>query len=76
MKVKITNGVVVKGFPGVQKGDVIDVPDNLASELIACNNAVKDYGIETREPEIENRDPGFSVASASEITKRPRRKSV
>lgn len=63
-RVKLICNVVVAGVPGAKPGDVLDVPHNVASELIDGKWAVEvletqsaSTVIQTREPQAENRDP-------------------
>ncbi len=64
-KIRMTKGVVVKGHPGVSVGDEIDVAWHLADQLVIEGLAeeVKEVKasiaevIETREPEVEAREP-------------------
>ena len=65
MMIRLTQSTVVKGCPGVIVGDVINVPDNVARDLIAFGVGVEfkpeaktePAVIETREPAVETRDP-------------------
>lgn len=78
MKIQIKRSVVVAGFPGVQVGDVIDAPEEVAGNLIIEGIAAPwresalapPEGIETREPEIEQRDPGLSTESLRPVKRR------
>ena len=63
MKIRLTRGCIVPGHPHAQPGDVLDVPPNIAQDLLAIGRAVRVedaapvQAIEVREPVIENRDP-------------------
>ncbi len=62
MKVKITKPVVIGGFPGAVPGDVIEMTDKQASQIIVegWGEAFKsepEAAVETRTPEVETRDP-------------------
>lgn len=60
MKIKIKDSIVIAGYPGVGLGDVIEVPDPVARGLINVGYAVEFYSppeiVESRSPEVENRD--------------------
>jgi hypothetical protein len=61
MKVRIVKSAVIHGFVGVQVGDVVEMSDRQASEVIGAGLAKQFSGeeekTETRVPEIESRDP-------------------
>jgi hypothetical protein len=58
MRVKLIRGCLVPGFPSAQPGQIIDVPPDVAQDLLAIRKAVlPPETIEVREPEVENRDP-------------------
>ena len=70
MRLRLIKSVVVEGRPGVQVGDVFEVSKD--SGLVAAGYAVvvggdaaetnvasQPHPIETREPEVEARDPKF-----------------
>ena len=70
MRIKLLKSCVVRGHDGVKPGDVFDVRPDVASVLIGCKFAVEwreespavaPAVIETREPRVEVRDPGFSA---------------
>ena len=74
MKIKLKQSVVVRGHPGVKAGDEIEAAPQLSSELLGLGLAeIAAETIQTREPVIENRDPGTQPVQPS----KPRRsKSV
>jgi hypothetical protein len=65
MRVRLLKSIVVPGFPGVVAGTVLEVPDRLASVLLGRGHAeiaekaptTSREAIETRDPEVEARDP-------------------
>jgi hypothetical protein len=61
MKVRIVQSAVIRGFPGVKVGDVIEMTDPQAAEVVGMQLGVEFKGdspaVETREPEVEHRDP-------------------
>lgn len=52
---------MVPGFPTAKPGDVLDVPNDIAQDLLAIRKAERVVDapprIEVREPEIDSRDP-------------------
>ena len=74
MTIRITRPVVVKGFPGAGVGDVLEVPAGIAGDLLGLNAAVECKAVEavepvqTREPEIENREPEIRTTKRSKKT--------
>ena len=69
MKLKLTKPVVVKGFPGIAVGDVIEVSERFASELLAEGIAAPVETIQNRDPIIENRDPETQPSPPSKRTR-------
>lgn len=61
MKIRLTRGCLVSGFPNAKPGDVLDVPNDVAHTLLAIRKAERvtttAAKIEVREPAIETRDP-------------------
>lgn len=64
MRIKLTRGCIVPGFPSAQPGDTLNVPDDIGRDLLAIRKAVlvvevkaAPEPIQTREPAIETRDP-------------------
>lgn len=60
VKIKLTRGCIVPGHPTAQPGDVLEVSADVGNDLLAIRKAVRVVeleAIETREPEIENREP-------------------
>ncbi len=62
MKIRILQPVVIGGFPGAVPGDVIEMTESQAAEILGSR-----YGevfksgpveaVETRTPEVETREP-------------------
>ena len=58
MLIKLTQPIVVKGYPGIIVGVPEEVEDRLAESLISSGRAVAAAAtIQNREPMVENRDP-------------------
>lgn len=64
MKLKLLKAVVVKGCPGITVGDVFECPDNIGRDFVieglaevATVEPAKVEPVQTREPEVEHRDP-------------------
>lgn len=65
MKIQLTDLVIVQGHPNAKPGDVLDLTAGDAATLIHMGKAVEYVGhaapapevVQTREPEVENRDP-------------------
>lgn len=62
MKLKLIKPVVIQGRPGVLLGSVFEIEDRRGFELLQLRIAepardVAPDPIQTREPEVENRDP-------------------
>ena len=54
MLIKITRGCLVPHHPEATVGSILDLPHEVASVLLAIGKAER---YETREPEVEHRDP-------------------
>jgi hypothetical protein len=61
MRIKLLKGVIVRAVPHAQPGQVYDVPADEANLLIAYGDAIREpdavIAVETREPEVESREP-------------------
>lgn len=60
IRIKLTRGCIVPGHPTAQPGDVLEVANNVAQDLLAIRKAVRvDFveEVETRVPVVESRDP-------------------
>ena len=58
MLIKLTQPIVVRGYPGIIVGVPEEVEDRLAEQLISSGRAVAAAAtIQNREPMVENRDP-------------------
>ncbi len=68
MRIKLKASIVVAGFSNKQQGDVFDVPGHLGWHLVANRWAEEvavpqapPEAIQTREPQVENRDPQLAA---------------
>lgn len=67
MLIKLTQPIVVRGYPGIIVGVPEEVEDRLAESLISSGRAVATAAtIQNRDPVVENRDP---------VTQTPQNKS-
>ena len=68
MKLRLTKPVVIQGYPGIKVGDTFDTdnPNEYAGYVEEVKESEKKYAlkpvsdpfaVETREPEVEVRDP-------------------
>jgi len=60
VKIKLIRGCIVPGHPHAQPGDTLEVSRDVGTDLLAIGKAVRVVEVETvqtREPEIENREP-------------------
>ena len=60
MRVRLLRATIIKDWPDITPGAVLDLPDPIAVGLIATGRAVRVNDaetIQTREPHVETRDP-------------------
>ena len=76
-KVKLIQGVVVKGHPGVVQGSTIEADPRTAHELVTSGWAVyvteipveQREEVQTREPIIQQRDPQTQPSQSAKRTR-------
>ncbi len=68
MRIKLKASIIIADYPGKQVGDIFDLPASLGYHLITNRWAEQIIPsesppevIETREPEVQNRDPQPAV---------------
>lgn len=76
IKLKFLRGCVVSVGVTAKAGDVLDVPANIAADLIGLRRAVvapaeDPVQIETREPHVEARDPAIETPVKRLYSRRP-----
>jgi len=80
MRIRLTKSCIVRGHPGAQVGDVLEVSAGDGVLLIGSGKAVMSDGalasdgftthnIMAREPEVENRDPAPPVVKPKRTKK-------
>ena len=71
MLIKLIRGCIVPGFPAIKPGDVVDVPSDIAQDLLAIRKAERVVDapakLEVRDPVVESRDEKPVKRSKSKV---------